>query len=136
MLTKVIIYTSLMYSVFSNDTFLAKLQRSENKAEVIRNPCKNIIDDYQIIYEKNKKNKMNSECWENIYDRLRDNSNYDYDNICVYAFEKHICKMIHYNNENYGNLPKNWCINEYKNAINTYEKKCSRGNFESSEKGK
>ena len=114
--------------MFTKIVFLTLIYTTTSS--VVRNPCKNIIDDYQTIYEKNKKNKMKSGCWENIYNRLTDNSNYKYDNICVYAFEKHICKMIVYNNENYKNLPKNWCINEYKNAINTYEKKCSRGNFE------
>jgi hypothetical protein len=93
----------------------------------IRNPCENIIDNYEEYYWSRRNDIV---CWENIYNRLRDNSKYEYDNICVYAFEKHICNMIHYNNENYGNLPKKWCSDEYENARNTYENKCTLGYFE------
>jgi len=125
--TKIIIYTSLIYSVFSKDIVKSNLIQENNSVEIQRNPCKNIIDNYQIIYEENM--KMKGSCWENIYNTLNDNSNYKYDNICVYAFEKHICNMIVYNIENYENLQKNWCINEYKNAVNTYKEKCSRGYF-------
>lgn len=98
-------------------------------SSVVRNPCKNIIDKYEL-YKRTKAQRDDIVCWENIYNNLNDNSNYIYENICVYAFEKHICNMIVYNNENYENLPKKWCSHEYENARITYEKKCALGYFE------
>ncbi len=98
------------------------------KVSLARNPCENIIDNYEL-YHKKKSQKNDFVCWTNIFNTLNDNSNYKYDNICIYAFEKHICHMILYNNENYETLPKKWCSHEYKIARDTYEKKCTLGYF-------
>tara|TARA_Y100000816_G_C26020782_1_gene534025 strand:- start:64 stop:528 length:465 start_codon:yes stop_codon:yes gene_type:complete len=95
----------------------------------VRNPCEN-LENYNAYY-RSEAQRNDISCWENIYNNLNDNSNYNYENVCVYAFEKHICNMIVYNNENYKNLPKKWCSHEYKNARITYEKKCSQCYFES-----
>ena len=111
-----------------------------------RNPCDGILTLEQINNEISKlgtKYKSiwtppptgESRCWNNVHIHLVDNSNLDLElgsNICLLAFEQHLCKMVKYTDEHMKKpeFKDNWCQNEYSSLHLNYYKKCTNGDFE------
>ena len=89
------------------------------KVNSLRNPCENIMELVRI-------KSTEQSCWDNIFERVSDNSLYKYENVCITAFEKHLCQMMKYQKKHH---TKNWCNQEYKQSYDNYRNKCSKGIF-------